>query len=45
MQAFFIARDLGLDIFEVFKRMELCNPDSTWRWTEDKWPSEAAGNA
>lgn len=37
-------KDLGPDTLKVFKAMELYNPDSTWRRTEDMWPSEAAEN-
>jgi Protein of unknown function (DUF2950) len=35
-------KDLGPDTLKIFKDMELYNPDSTWRRTDDMWPSEAA---
>lgn len=37
-------KDLGPDTLKIFKGMELYNPDSTWRRTEDMWPPEAAEN-
>jgi Protein of unknown function (DUF2950) len=33
-------KDLGPATLKIFKGMELYNPDSTWRPTEDMWPSE-----
>jgi hypothetical protein len=33
-------KDLGPDTLKIFKSMELYNPDSTWKRTEDRWPSE-----
>jgi Protein of unknown function (DUF2950) len=33
-------KDLGPDTLKIFKGMELYNPDSTWRPTQDMWPSE-----
>jgi hypothetical protein len=38
-------KDLGPDTLKIFKSMELYNPDSTWKRTEDKWPSEIADSA
>jgi hypothetical protein len=35
-------KDLGPDTLNTFKSMELYNPDSTWKRTEDMWPSEVA---
>jgi hypothetical protein len=35
-------KDLGPDTLKIFKSMELYNPDSTWKRTEDTWPSEVA---
>jgi hypothetical protein len=35
-------KDLGPDTLRIFKDMELYNPDSTWRRTDDTWPSEVA---
>jgi hypothetical protein len=35
-------KDLGPDTLKVFNSMELYNPDSTWKRTEDMWPSEVA---
>jgi hypothetical protein len=37
-------KDLGPDTLKIFKSMELYNPDSTWKRTEDVWPSEIAEN-
>jgi hypothetical protein len=33
-------KDLGPDTLTIFKSMELYNPDSTWKRTEDTWPPE-----
>jgi hypothetical protein len=33
-------KDLGPDTLTSFKSMELYNPDSTWKRTEDTWPPE-----
>jgi hypothetical protein len=38
-------KDLGPDTLKIFKEMELYNPDSTWRRTDDMWSSEAAESA
>ncbi len=35
-------KDLGPDTLKIFKSMELYNPDSTWKRTEDMWPWEVA---
>ena len=32
-------KDLGPDTLNVFKNMELYNPDSTWKATYDSWPA------
>ena len=34
-------KDLGPDTLEIFKKMELYNPDKTWKRTDDSWPSDA----
>ena len=31
-------KDLGPDSLEIAKKMELYNPDKTWRATDDAWP-------
>jgi hypothetical protein len=36
-------KDLGPNTLTIFKGMELYNPDSTWKRTEDTWPPEVAG--
>jgi hypothetical protein len=33
-------KDLGPDSLEVFKKMELYNPDKTWTPTKDQWPGD-----
>jgi len=33
-------KDLGPDSLNIVKKMELYNPDPTWRRTNDQWPSE-----
>jgi hypothetical protein len=33
-------KDLGPDTLTLFKSMDLYNPDSTWKRTEDTWPPE-----
>jgi hypothetical protein len=35
-------KDLGPDTLKIFNSMELYNPDSTWKRTEDMWPWEVA---
>lgn len=35
-------KDLGPDSFEIVKKMELYNPDSTWKPTYDEWPGSVA---
>ncbi len=35
-------KDMGPDTLTIFKSMELYNPDSTWKRTEDTWPQEVA---
>ena len=35
-------KDLGPDSLEVAKKMELYNPDKTWRPTYDSWPESVA---
>jgi hypothetical protein len=30
-------KDLGPDTANIFKQMELYNPDKTWRLTDDNW--------
>jgi hypothetical protein len=37
-------KNLGPDTLKIFKDMEIYNPDSTWRRTDDMWPWEIAGN-
>jgi len=32
-------KDMGPDTLEIFKTMELYNPDKTWKRTDDSWPS------
>jgi hypothetical protein len=36
-------KDLGPDSLNIVKKMELYNPDPTWRPTEDEWPASVAG--
>ena len=36
-------KDLGPDTLKIFKAMELYNPDSTWKRTDDQWPPDAFG--
>lgn len=38
-------KDLGPDTLKIFKDMELYNPDSTWKRTDDMWPWEAADDS
>jgi hypothetical protein len=33
-------KDLGPDSLEIFKKMELYNPDKTWTPTKDQWPAD-----
>jgi hypothetical protein len=35
-------KDLGPDSLEIFKKMELYNPDKTWTPTKDQWPGDVA---
>ncbi len=35
-------KDLGPDSLEIVKKMELYNPDSTWKPTDDEWPGSVA---
>jgi hypothetical protein len=35
-------KDLGPDSLKIFKDMELYNPDSSWKRTDDNWPGEVA---
>ena len=35
-------KDLGPDSLEIVKKMELYNPDSTWKPTYDQWPQGVA---
>lgn len=32
-------KDLGPDSLEIVKKMEVYNPDSTWKVTDDQWPA------
>ena len=34
-------KDLGPDTLKIFRAMELYNPDSTWKRTDDQWPPDA----
>lgn len=34
-------KDLGPNSLESFKKMEVYNPDKTWRRTNDQWPANA----
>ena len=34
-------KDLGPKSLEIFKNMEVYNPDRTWRRTDDQWPANA----
>jgi len=36
-------KDLGPDSLLIVKKMELYNPDSTWKPTYDEWPASVAG--
>jgi len=33
-------KDMGPDTLQIFKTMELYNPDKTWKRTDDNWPSD-----
>jgi hypothetical protein len=35
-------KDLGPDSLEIFKQMELYNPDKTWQVTHDHWPKDVS---
>ena len=35
-------KDLGPDSLEIVKKMEIYNPDSTWKPTYDEWPENVA---
>jgi hypothetical protein len=35
-------KDLGPNSLEIFKKMELYNPDKTWVPTKDQWPGDVA---
>jgi hypothetical protein len=35
-------KDLGPDSLNIVKNMELYNPDSSWRRTDDEWPQDLA---
>ena len=35
-------KDLGPDTLNLFKEMELYNPDKTWARTEDSWPEDTS---
>jgi hypothetical protein len=35
-------KDLGPDSLNIVKKMDLYNPDSTWRPTDDEWPPSVA---
>jgi hypothetical protein len=37
-------KDLGPDSLNIVKKMDLYNPDSSWRPTDDQWPPSVAGN-
>jgi hypothetical protein len=37
-------KDLGPDSLDIVKKMDLYNPDSSWRPTDDEWPPSVAGN-
>ena len=34
-------KDLGPDSLQIFKAMELYNPDKSWKSTDDSWPADA----
>ncbi len=34
-------KDSGPDSLKIFRAMELYNPDSTWKRTDDQWPPDA----
>jgi hypothetical protein len=34
-------KDLGSDTLNIFKEMELYNPDKSWKPTNDNWPTDA----
>jgi hypothetical protein len=36
-------KDLGPDSLQIAKKMDLYDPDKTWRETDDQWPDSAAG--
>ncbi len=38
-------KDLGPDTLKTFKGMDLYNPDSTWKRTNDMWPWETADSS
>jgi hypothetical protein len=35
-------KDLGPDLLNIVKNMELYNPDLSWRRTNDEWPHDVA---
>lgn len=35
-------KDLGPNTLQIFKDMQLYNPDSTWKRTDDQWPPDAS---
>ena len=36
-------KDLGPDSLNIVKKMDLYNPDSSWRSTDDEWPTSVTG--
>ena len=38
-------KDMGPDTLELFKKMELYNPDKTWKRTDDNWPAGASASS
>ncbi len=35
-------KDLGSNSLDIVKRMEVYNPDPSWRSTDDEWPQDIA---
>jgi hypothetical protein len=38
-------KDMGADTLQIFKNMELYNPDKTWKRTDDSWPSNTSATS
>jgi Protein of unknown function (DUF2950) len=38
-------KDMGPDTLQIFKTMELYNPDKTWKRTDDSWPADTSATS